>query len=132
MVSLKGLSAEDVAALRGLGVHERVREAKILSYASQEVKIDATADRPVLLVLNDSDYPGWNVYVDGRRSHWITANYLFRGVPLPPGQHLVRFAYEPASFAAGAAVSGVGLLCLAGFVVWRRRGSGVAKPHLVQ
>jgi len=132
VVSLKGLSAEDVAALRGLGVHERVREAKILSYASQEVNIDATADRPVLLVLNDSDYPGWNVYVDGRRSRWITANYLFRGVPLPPGRHLVRFAYEPASFAAGAAVSGVGLLCLAGFVVWRRRGSGVAKPHLVQ
>jgi len=85
------------------------------------VKIDAAVERPALLVLNDSDYPGWKVYVDGRRSHWITANYLFRGVLLQPGRHLVRFAYEPASFAAGAAISGAGLICLAGFVLWRRR-----------
>jgi uncharacterized membrane protein YfhO len=98
-----------------------VRAATILSYTSQEVKIDAALERPALLLLNDSDYPGWNVYVDGQRSHWITANYLFRGVPLQPGRHLVRFAYEPASFAAGAEISGGGLLCLAGFVMWRRR-----------
>jgi len=98
----------------------RVRAASILSYNSQEVKIDATVERPALLVLNDSDYPGWKVYVDGRRSRWITANYLFRGVLLDPGRHLVRFAYEPASFAAGAAISGAGLICLAGFVAWRK------------
>jgi len=86
-----------------------------------------------LLVLNDSDYPGWKVYVDGRRSRWITANYLFRGVLLQPGRRLVRFAYEPASFTAGATISGAGLLGLAGFIVWRRRraDSGVAKSHLV-
>jgi uncharacterized membrane protein YfhO len=100
---------------------ERVRAAGILSYASQEVTIDAAVERPTLLVLNDSDYPGWKVYVDGRRSHWITANYLFRGVLLQPGRHLVRFAYEPASFATGAAISGAGIVCLAGFAWWRRR-----------
>ena len=60
---------------------------------------------------------------DGRRSHWITANYLFRGVLLQPGRHLVRFAYEPASFATGAAISGAGLMCLVGLGLWRRRTS---------
>jgi len=125
VVSSKGLHAADLAAIQGLDSlpQERARAAKILSYTSQEVKIDAPVERPALLVLNDSDYPGWKVYVDGRRSHWITANYLFRGVLLQPGRHLVRFAYEPASFAAGAAISGAGLVCLAGFVVWRRRTS---------
>ena len=133
VVSLKGLQVEDLAAIRSLsGTSQAVKPARILSYSSQEVQIDAAAQRPTLLVLNDSDYPGWNVYVDGRRSRWVTTNYLFRGVPLPPGRHRVRFAYEPASFAAGAAVSGAGLLCLAGFVVWRRRSSGVAEAHLVQ
>ena len=85
------------------------------------MSINAAVERPALLVLNDNNYPGWKVYVDGRRSHWITANYLFRGVLLQPGRHLVRFAYEPASFAAGAAISGTGLICLAGFAAWRRR-----------
>jgi len=125
VVSSTGLDPADLAAVRRLNrvPPERVRAAGILSYASQEVKIDAAAERPALLVLNDSDYPGWKVYVDGRRSHWITANYLFRGVLLQPGRHLVRFAYEPASFAAGAAISGVGLVCLASFALWRRRRS---------
>jgi hypothetical protein len=135
VVSSSGLDATDVTAIRRLNdsAAERVRAARVLSYTSQEVKIDAAADRPALLVLNDSDYPGWKVYVDGQRSHWITTNYLFRGVLLQPGRHLVRFAYEPASFAAGSAISGAGLVCLAGFVAWRRRkpDSGVAETHLV-
>ena len=123
VVSSTGLEPADLAAIRGLNSvpPERVRAAGILSYASQEVTIDAAVERPALLVLNDSDYPGWKVYVDGRRSHWITANYLFRGVLLQPGRHLVRFAYQPASFAAGAAISGAGLICLVGYVWWRRR-----------
>jgi hypothetical protein len=135
VVSPAGLAPADTAAIRSLNSQppERVRAANILSYTSQEVKIDAAVERPALLVLNDSDYPGWKVYVDGQRSHWITANYLFRGVLLRPGRHLVRFSYEPASFAVGAAISGAGLICLAGFAVWRRRrpDSRVAETHLM-
>lgn len=125
VVSSTGLDSADLAAMRSLNSlpPEQARAARILSYASQEVRIEAAAQRPSLLVLNDSNYPGWKVYVDGRRSHWIAANYLFRGVLLPPGRHSVRFAYEPASFAAGAAISGAGLIGLAGFVLWRRQRS---------
>lgn len=135
VVTANSLDAADLAAIRTLNTLPRqpVRPAQVLSYASREVKIDAAADRPALLVLNDSDYPGWKVDVDGRRAHWITANYMFRGVLLPPGRHLVRFTYAPASFIAGAAISGAALLALAGFVVWRKRHplSSVAEAHLV-
>jgi Bacterial membrane protein YfhO len=135
VVSAKGLDSADIAAMSRLNQRpsERVRGARILSYTSQEVKIEAAVDRPSFLVLNDSDYPGWKVYVDGRRSHWITANYLFRGVLLSHGKHIVSFAYEPASFTIGAAISGAALLGLAGFVIWRKRSriSRVAEPHLV-
>lgn len=130
VVSTKGLSVSDRVALEALKgtPAERVRAARIISYNSQEARIEAVADRAALLVLNDSDYPGWNVYVDGRRSHWITANYLFRGVLLAPGRHLVRFAYEPESFQAGAAISAAALACLAGFALWRLR---IAKSYLM-
>jgi hypothetical protein len=123
VVTSTGLSQADLAAIRSLNAQpqERVRAARIVSYASRQVEIDAAVERPALLVLNDSDYPGWNVYVDGRRSHWITANYLFRGLLLQPGRRSVRFAYEPASFAAGAAISGTAFAGLVGFAVWRRR-----------
>jgi hypothetical protein len=135
VISSNGLDAADLAAIRRVNrlPPDPVRSARIVSYRSQEVKVDAIVERPALLVLNDSDYPGWKVYVDGRRSHWITANYLFRGVLLRPGRHLVRFAYEPGSLAAGGAISGVGLLGLAGYVVGRRRrtGLGITEAQLV-
>ena len=125
VVSSAGLDPVELAAMRSLNLQppEPARAARILSYGSQEVKIDAAVERPALLVLNDSNYPGWKVYVDERRSHWIAANYLFRGVLLQPGRHLVRFAYEPGSFAAGAAISGAGIIGLAGFGLWRRQRS---------
>ena len=131
----KAIVSADTLAIRAINSPspEQVRAARIVSYTSQEVRIDAAVERPSLLVLNDSDYPGWKVYVDGRPAEWITANYLFRGVVLGPGRHMVRFAYEPASFRAGAAISGVWLAGLVGFVAWRRRRpeSSVAVADLV-
>lgn len=123
LVSPADLNGQEVAAIKDMQrlSTERVRPARIVSYASQEVKIDAVPDRPSLLVLNDSDYPGWKVYVDGQRSKLITANYLFRGVLLKPGRHIVRFSYEPLSFTAGMSIAGAGLIGLAAFVVSRKR-----------
>lgn len=125
VLSAGGLSDADRAAVQGMQAMagERVQRAKILVYRSQRVDIEANSDRSTLLVLNDSDYPGWKVYVDGQASKWITANYMFRGVLLKPGRHMVRFAYEPASFTGGAAITGAGLLGMAGLMVSKRRSA---------
>jgi uncharacterized membrane protein YfhO len=86
--------------------------ARITSYRSQSVAIEASLDRSGILVLNDSDYPGWTVDVDGHPNNWFSANYLFRGVFLKPGKHVVRFVYRPMSFFAGALIGSIALLCL--------------------
>ena len=49
-------------------------------------------------MLTDTNYPGWRAYLNGRRVPIATANYLFRGVIVPPGKNIVEFAYEPNSF----------------------------------
>jgi len=86
--------------------------ATITSYEPMAVQITASLPRKGILVLNDTDYPGWTVKVDGRQSRWTTANYLFRGVLLEPGVHKVRFEYRPRSFLIGALVSAFGCCCL--------------------
>jgi uncharacterized membrane protein YfhO len=75
------------------------------------------------LILTDTCYPGWRVYVDGKESSIIRANLLFRAVSLSAGQHRVEFSYEPASLRIGAAISSVTLLVIAvGLGWWCREG----------
>lgn len=86
--------------------------ARIVSYGSQQVEIAAAVSRPALLMLSDSDFPGWNVSVDGRPAPIITADYWFRGVLIAPGRHSVVFRYQPAPFYAGLLLSCLGVLGL--------------------
>ena len=65
-----------------------------------------------VLVLADAYYPGWRATVDGAEAMIYPADSAFRGVLLPPGQHVVEFTYQPMSFAAGLAVTALSLLLL--------------------
>jgi hypothetical protein len=93
-------------------------QAKIVRYKNHHVTIQASLSSPGVLVLADSFYPGWKVFVDGEEREVLRANYFFRGVFLPPGDHQVVFRYEPASFYYGAVIS---LLTLVLFPLILRR-----------
>lgn len=86
--------------------------AEIISYKAAEVIIKTKSNEPKLLFLSDNYYPGWKAKVDGDETEILRADYTFRAVPLTPGEHLVRFYYDPLSFKAGLLISlaGLGLL----------------------
>jgi hypothetical protein len=76
-----------------------------ICYDWNKVRIKANAKKQSLLVLNDTWYPGWKAFVDGKEQTIVRANAVFRGVFLEPGQHDILFVYEPWQFKAGAAIS---------------------------
>jgi hypothetical protein len=108
----------------------RMQPAAIASYTSQRVVIDAAPTRTGILVLNDTDYPGWAAYIDGKPAHWVNANYMFRGLLLPPGKHVITFKYQPSSFYSGIALSGLTLAVLitGAFVAHLRRPKATPQP----
>jgi hypothetical protein len=80
-----------------------------------------SAPRTQLLVVADSFHPGWRAQVAGQDRPVVRVNGDFMGCVVPPGEHLVRWRFEPDSLRLGRWVSGLGLglmLCL--FVVARR------------
>jgi len=79
--------------------------AKILDYVNQRVTISASLNGSGVLVLADSFYPGWRVYVDGKEEKMLKANYFFRAVALTKGEHIVEFRYEPYGFKVGLILS---------------------------
>jgi hypothetical protein len=101
--------------------------ANILHERNNEIELQARVTRPSLLYLADTFYPGWNAYVDGKKTKIYRANYNFRAVPLPPGEHRVEFRYEPLSFYLGAWISGVTIFILIAFGLrsfWHRKRKG--------
>ena len=102
-------------------------EVAISRYEPTEVELTTRASGRRLLVLADAWYPGWEVYVDGRKAAIVRAYYALRAVPVPGGQHVVRFSYEPASLRIGMAVSAAALIALSALVIVaarRRRPPG--------
>ncbi len=76
------------------------------------------------LVLSDMWYPGWQARIDGQVAVIERANYLFRAVAVPAGEHRVEFIYRPVSFWAGIFIGTISWLTI--FVAWiilKKRGS---------
>jgi hypothetical protein len=86
--------------------------ARIAAYDSQFVGIETNSPAPAILMLNDTNYPGWRVFVNGKEAFMVQANYLFRGVLVPAGHATVEFRYQPSSFRSGIAISAISLIAL--------------------
>jgi len=74
-------------------------------------------------VLSDVYYPGWTATIDGQPTTLYPANFAFRAVLVPPGEHHVAFTFEPIMWRVGLAISALtlgGLVCY-GVLAWRRR-----------
>ncbi len=80
-------------------------EATIVSYAPENVVIKISSAGNSMLVLSDTYYPGWQATVDGMQTHIFKADYAFRGVLVPKGEHLVVFTFVPLSFKIGILLS---------------------------
>jgi hypothetical protein len=97
--------------------------ARIVAYEPHRVAVEASSPAPALLVLTDQHYPGWEATIDGAPAPIHRADYLFRAVALPAGDHRVEFRFVPRSFHRGLAlaVAGVVGLILVAIAASRRR-----------
>ena len=98
-------------------------EVAYLSYGQNSSVIKTNSEAEGILFVSDSFYPGWQVTVDGQVNKIYRANYNFRAVIIPPGEHQVVFQYKPRSFKIGVYLSGTTLILLifSGLIVVYRR-----------
>ena len=79
--------------------------ATITQYSANHLSLAAEAQADGILVLTDTYFPGWRVWVDGVERPVLQANYRFRGVTLPAGRHSIEFKYDSQSFELSADIS---------------------------
>lgn len=132
LARLKGADLRQVAFIEGgAALTERgtvvFSEALVTAYTPDYIAVQATLDRPGVLILSEVWYPGWEVQVDGQPTPIYRADGLLRAVYLQRGTHTVEFSYAPWTVKAGLALSALGWLIFAsaGVSEWRKQALSV-------
>lgn len=87
-------------------------EVKWIEDLPNSVRLSVRQSSESWLVLRDTFFPGWTCRINGAPVKIIRADYLFRAVRVPAGEHHVEFTYRPMSFRVGAAISLASLMIL--------------------
>jgi hypothetical protein len=78
-----------------LGAAPEPVEGQLASYEPDEIRFTIDAPHEGLVVLNEIQFPGWQVEVDGHAATSVRANYLLRAVWVPQGHHAIVWKFEP-------------------------------------
>jgi len=99
-------------------------EARTVAFDAGRIEVVASADRPSLLVVSQTYYPGWTATVDGQSTDVVVANAAFLGVAIEPGTHEVVLEFRPEHLGASMWMLALGLLLVIGLLAdAARRGS---------
>lgn len=87
---------------------------QLSEYQPTNVSLTVTSNGN-LLYMSDTNYPGWQAFIDGNPVKIYRANYAFRAIYVPEGTHAIRFTFLPASFKIGLIIS---LVSIAGSLLY--------------
>lgn len=79
-------------------------------------------------VFSEIYYPkGWQVFIDGELTEHMRVNYILRGMPIPKGNHVIEFKFDPEVVKTGSTIalasSLIFVLLLAGGVLYEIKKS---------
>lgn len=94
-------------------------------------KIQIIANSPALLFLSESYYPGWQAFIDGKETEILRADFVFRAVYVPAGEHEVIFKYQPKSFNLGWQISSATITGLALIIICAKIASFKNKKLII-
>lgn len=73
------------------------------------IEADICAKAASYIVFSQNYFPGWNVYIDGKKVRLDIVNGVLQGVYVPKGKHTVFFKYEPVAMFIGFSITAVGI-----------------------
>jgi hypothetical protein len=90
---------------------------KVLRYEQEKIVIRVSTERKGYLVLSEVYYPGWQASVNGEDVDVLCGNYIFRAIPIEPGDHEVDLSFISWPFRIGMLISLITLsICVVGIL----------------
>jgi len=82
------------------------------------LQIEMIASEDCWLVIAETSYPGWHAMIDGGEVQLYRANYLFKALRIPAGEHSIDLYYRPLTFFVGGVMSVLSWIIL-GVMAWK-------------
>ena len=91
------------------------------------MRVRTEADGPGVLVISENFHPYWRAFVDGVEADVYRANYIWMGVPVDGGEHVVELRYESTAvnisrWAVLLSAIGIAALCVWDYKLRSREG----------
>jgi hypothetical protein len=86
---------------------------RVVSYAPEQVVLEAEAPEPAVLVPSDTFDPWWRAWDNGQPVPIVRADHALRAVFLAPGRHRVELRYRQQGVLVGGGITLVTLGTLA-------------------
>jgi hypothetical protein len=131
-IKIVGNADEEIAVLKGFNPRQTaVIDTRFSELLKTNISVDSTAiisldkyepnhltyssssKTDQLAVFSEIYYAkGWNAYIDGKKVSHLRANYVLRALPIPLGEHIIEFKFEPQSYFIGRKISLVSSLLM--------------------
>jgi hypothetical protein len=85
-------------------------ECDILSYDPERIVLRTSSDSECILLVQDTQYPGWRASVDGTPAPFLRNDLGMRAIELEKGSHEIVMEFRPPSLTIGIILTGLGLL----------------------
>ncbi len=89
---------------------------EVTGFSANRISLKTRFDDGKFLVYNDSYYPGWRAFINGKEVKLFRANFAFKGLWIPAGEQSVELRFgDPVQYAFSFLLIGVyfiTLLCL--------------------
>ena len=99
-------------------------EVKQLTYKPNALEVVTESSGRALLVISQTNYPGWVASVDGQTVPLYATDYVVQSVAVPAGRHLVELRYTAPAAKKGAIISVLALILIGVIAIRAHRASG--------
>lgn len=92
---------------------------ELAEYDSDYIIYNVDAKKDELALFSEVYYPhGWKVTIDGEPVEMLRANYTLRALPVPAGEHVVKFQFDPTSIRVTDTIAYIALAIMVLLAVW--------------
>lgn len=115
IIALNELETKVEAVMQVSSIRDTIKEnfqkdslatIKLIDYKLNHLTYESKSVTDQFAVFSEIYYEdGWNAYINGELTPHVRVNYVLRGLPVPAGDNLIEFKFEPEVIKIGSTIS---------------------------